>query len=310
MTRIVFMGTPWFAVPSLEALQERHQVVGVVTQPDRPAGRGRKLVASAVKEAALALDLPVIQPARLHTEDALAQLADWQPDLIVVAAFGQLLLPSVLDLPRHGCLNVHASLLPRYRGAAPVAAAILAGDPVTGVTIMRMDAGLDTGPILTRADCAIESGDTTATLTRKLASLGARTLVDVLPGWLAGHVEAQPQDESLATTCQALEKEDGRLDWTRPAIDLERQVRACDPWPGAFTTWQGRRLKVLQAALKAELQGEGEPGQTVDLKPGLGVWTKAGVLELVEVQLAGKKPMAADVFARGQRDLVGGLLGT
>ncbi len=309
MARVSFMGTPHFAVPTLLALGESHQVVGVVTQPDRRAGRGRKLVASPVKEAALARGWPLFQPATLRSPDAEAHLADWDPDVIVVAAFGQILHQPVLNLPPHGCLNVHASLLPRYRGAAPIAAAILDGETVTGVTIMCMDEGLDTGPILAQAECPITPVDTTATLTAKLADLGAELLVATLSAWLAGQIDARPQDDSLATYCKPLEKADGHLDWTQAAAHLDRQVRACDPWPGAYTTWQGQRLKVLRARARPGWQGQARPGQVIELNGAIGVVTGQGVLQLVEVQLAGKKPMTAEVFARGQRDLLGNLLG-
>jgi methionyl-tRNA formyltransferase len=311
VARIVFMGTPEFAVPTLLTLDERYQVVGVVTQPDRRAGRGRRMMASPVKGAALERGLPLFQPDTLRTSEALARLADWRPDLIVVAAFGQILRRPVLRLPAHGCLNVHASLLPRYRGAAPISAAILAGDPVTGVTIMRMDEGMDTGPILAQADCPIAADDTTASLTAKLAELGSQLLIETLPAWLAGEIAARPQDDAQATYCRPLRKEDGRLDWTRSADYLDRQVRACDPWPGAYTTWEGQRLKVLRARPVAGWQGEAEPGTVVELEAGgLAVVAGQGALQLLEVQLAGKKPMAAGPFARGQRHLVGGSLGT
>jgi methionyl-tRNA formyltransferase len=293
----------------LEALDERYGIVGVVTQPDRPAGRGRKLVVSPVKEVALARGLTVFQPKTLRTPEALKRLADWQPDLIVVAAFGQILQLPVLDLPFRGCLNVHASLLPQYRGAAPIPAAILAGDAVTGVTIMRMDEGMDTGPILTQAEWPIQPEDTTSSLTSKLADLGAQVLIETLPGWLRGEVQVQPQDDLRATYCRPLKKEDGHLDWTRSAAYLDRQVRACDPWPGAYSTWQERRLKVLRACPRPGRQIEGVAGQVVALEPGLGVVTGRGILELSEVQLAGKKAMAADAFARGQQGLMGGTLG-
>ncbi len=309
MARVVFMGTPEFAVPTLLALHESYQVVGVVTQPDRPAGRGRRLVASPVKEAAVARELPLFQPVTLRRPEAVAHVAAWQPDVIVVAAFGQILRSQVLDLPAHGCLNVHASLLPRYRGAAPVPAAILAGEAVTGVTIMHMDEGMDTGPILAQAEWPIAAEDTTASLTAALAELGAQLLVETLPAWLAGEIQARPQDHSLATYCRPLKKEDGWLDWTQSAAYLDRQVRACDPWPGAYTTWQGQRLKVPNARARPEWVAEEEPGRVVELDPGIGIVTRQGVLELLEVQLAGKKPMVAEQFARGQRDLVGGWLG-
>ncbi len=309
MARIVFMGTPSFAVPILRALADHHQVVGVVTQPDRRAGRGRRLTVSPVKEAALALGLPLFQPPTLRTAEAAQRLAAWQPAVIVVAAFGQILRPPLLSLPPHGCLNVHASLLPRWRGASPVAAAILAGETVTGVSLMLMDEGMDTGPILARRSCPIAPDDTTGALTGRLAEMGAQLLIETLPRWLAGGIRPRPQDDDRATYCRLLKKEDGRLDWTRPAAYLERQVRACDPWPGAFTTWQGRRLKVLRARARPEVPADGPPGRVLDLSPGLGVSTGQGVLELIEVQLAGKKPLPAGTFARGQKGLLGSRLG-
>jgi len=310
MARVVFMGTPQFAVPTLRALDEHHQVVGVVTQPDRRAGRGRKLVESPVKQVALECGLDLFQPKTLNGPQALAPLAAWRPEIIVVAAFGQILPPAVLDLPPHDCLNVHASLLPRYRGAAPIAAAILSGDEVTGITIMQMDEGLDTGPILAQAGCPIAPDDTTGSLTAKLAELGAQLLIRTLEGWLGGTAQARPQDEAQATYCSQLAKEDGHLDWSQPAAYLDRQVRACDPWPGAYTTWQDQRLKVLRARPLPDWQGEGQPGRVQEMGTGIGVVTGAGALELLEVQLAGKKPMPAGQFARGQRDLLDGQLGT
>ncbi len=308
MARIVFMGTPTFAVPALRALAARHRVVGVVTQPDRRAGRGRRLVFSPVKEVALELGVPLFQPTTLRTEEAVQRLAAWQPEVIVVAAFGQILRRPVLELPPWGCLNLHASLLPRYRGASPVAAAILAGETTTGVSLMLMDEGMDTGPILARKSCPIAPDDTTGSLTARLAEMGAQLLLETLPGWLAGEVQAVPQDETQATYCPLLRKEDGRLDWSRPAVYLDRQVRAYNPWPGAFTDWQGKRLKVLRACPRSE-GVEGEPGLVVTLPSGLGVVTGEGVLELLEVQLAGKKPLPAAAFARGRRKFIGSVLG-
>lgn len=309
MARIVFMGTPQFAVPILLALAEHHSPVGVITQPDRPAGRGRQLQASPVKDAALAKGLPVFQPETLRSPEAVQRVAEWGPDLIVVAAFGQILRADVLSLPPFGCLNVHASLLPRYRGAAPIPATILAGDAETGVTLMQMDAGLDSGPILAQAACPIAPGDTTGSLAAKLADLGARLVVDTLPAWLRGEIRPQPQDPGLVTYCRALKKEDGHLDWSQPASYLARLVRACDPWPGTYTTWNGQRLRVLSARLSPSMPGA-QPGQVVVLDPsGLGVITADGVLELLEVQLAGRKPLPAALFARGQPGLIGALLG-
>jgi methionyl-tRNA formyltransferase len=309
MTQVVFMGTPEFAVPSFLALGEHYNVVGVVTQPDRPAGRGQTPTPPPVKQVALAAEVPVLQPKALRSPEAVAQLEAWQPDVIVVAAFGQILRPSVLELPPHGCLNLHGSLLPHYRGAAPIPAAILAGDAVTGVTLMRMDEGLDTGPILAQVECPITAIDTTASLTAKLSDLAAQLLIDKLPAWIGGEIQARPQDESLATWCGPLKKEDGQLDWSRPADSLDRQVRACDPWPGAYTRWQGRMLKVLRVRPLPEKSAEGGPGQVVALDHGVAIVTGAGLLQLIDVQLAGKRAVTAEQFARGQRRLIGGVLG-
>jgi methionyl-tRNA formyltransferase len=263
-----------------------------------------------VKDEALERELDVYQPKSLRSPEAIQHLARWQPDVIVVAAFGQILSAQVLDLPQHSSLNVHASLLPLYRGAAPIPAAILAGDQGTGVTIMRMDEGLDTGPILAQAELAILPDDTTATLTATLAVLGAQLLAEILPAWLAGRVPEKPQDPFLATYCRPLEKADGRLDWTQSAVHLDRQVRACDPWPGTFTTWKGQRLKVLRAHPRSQRDGDGQPGLVVAHNDGFAVVTGDGLLEVLEVQLAGKKPMAAALFARGQRYLIDSVLGT
>ena len=259
-TRIVFMGTPDFAVPALRVLTEAHDVVGVVTQPDRPAGRGRELHQSAVKREAVERHLPVFQPRSLRTPEALAQLAQWRPELIVVAAFGQILTEEVLDLPPYGCLNVHASLLPRWRGAAPVAAAIMAGDEVTGVTIMKMDVGLDTGPIVAQCREPIRADDTRATLAERLSFLGAELLAETLPAYVAGDLVPQPQDDEEATIAERLRKEDGRLDWSRPAVALDRKIRALTPWPGAYTFWEGRRLKIIAASPLPDWQSDEKPG--------------------------------------------------
>ncbi len=305
-TRIVFMGTPEFAIPSLRALLQHTRVVGVVTQPDRPAGRGQKLIESPVKRAAWEAGAPVIQPQRLREPAALAQLAAWQPDLIVVAAFGQILQPAVLRLPPHGCINVHASLLPRWRGAAPVAAALAAGDAETGVTLMQMDAGLDTGPLLAKRAEPIRPGDTTATLTERLAALGADLLIEHLPAYLAGDLKPQAQDEALATYAPPLKKEDGHLDFTRSAVELERRIRALTPWPGAFALWHGQPLKVLRAALAEGVAGE--PGKVMPLPNGVAVACADGALRLLDVQPAGKRAMSAADFARGAPGFIGSWL--
>lgn len=302
------MGTPEFAVPVLEALADAHRVVGVVTQPDRPAGRGRRLAPSPVKQVALEHGLMLSQPHSLRTPEAVAQLSAWRPEVIVVAAFGQILPQDVLDIPPHGCLNVHGSLLPRWRGAAPVAAAILAGDEVTGVTIMQMDAGLDTGPVLAQREELIAPDDTQATLEKRLARLGAELLVETLVAYLAGSLLPRSQPGEGATYAGQLRKEDGWLDWSRPAVELDRRVRAFTPWPGAFTMWRGRRLKVLRAVPLPAWRGGVSPGTVVALAGGVVVATGEGALRLEEVQLAGKRPMDIGAFLRGQRDFVGSVL--
>lgn len=308
MTRVIFMGTPAFSVPSLAVLvQGGYDVVGVVTQPDRPAGRGHKLEASPVKHFAEQHGLNVLQPPTLKAPEAVAELAALRPQLIVVAAFGQILRPAVLDMSPFGCINVHASLLPRWRGAAPVQAAILAGDQVTGSTIMRMDVGMDTGPILAQAALAIHPDDTGDTLTQRLAQQGAALLDTTLPRWLAGSLTPLAQDDQLATLCRPIRKEQGLLDWTRPAVELARQVRAFNPWPAAQTTWQGQPFKILQAVALPE-QAAG-PGRVASTAGRVIVGTGDGVLWLRQVQMAGRGVVAAQDFARGQRDFVGSQLG-
>ncbi len=309
MEKLIFMGTPDFAVPVLKALIGRYEIVGVVTQPDRRAKRGRKLEASPVKVVALAHDLPVLQPPSLRRPDAVAELRALAPEVIVVAAFGQILPAEVLAIPPKGCLNVHASLLPRCRGAAPVAAAILAGEEETGVTIMLMDEGLDTGPVLSQATCSISPQDTRESLRTRLAQLGADLLMDTLPRWLAGAIEPQPQDHDQATYCGIIAKEDGLIDWSQSAVEICRSCRAYCSWPGIYTYWRGKLLKVLSAESLPRWSGEEEPGRVMALDEGLAVATGEGALLLDEVQLAGKKALSAEVFARGQRDFVGSVLG-
>lgn len=309
MVRVIFMGTPTFAVPSLARLATGdYDLVAVVTQPDKPSGRGLRVAVSPVKAFALAQGIPVLQPPTLRDPAAVAELAALRPDLIVVAAYGQILRPNVLNLPRYGCINVHASLLPRWRGAAPVQAAILAGDQVTGSTIMLMDEGMDTGPILAQAALAIHPDDTGGTLTERLAQQGADLLAETLPRWLAGEITPQPQDNRLATVCRPLRKEQGIVDWSRPAEEIARAVRAYNPWPAATTTWQGQPLKVLRATAVAEQVGDA-PGRVVALDGVPAVVTGDGLLRLDQVQLAGRPAMPAVEFARGHRGFVGSRLG-
>jgi len=307
---LVFMGTPDFAVPTLLGLLSEHQVLAVVTQPDRPAGRGRVLRASPVKEVALARGVEILQPASLRDNQALLErLRDLDPAVIVVAAFGLILPPEILSLPRRGCLNVHASLLSRHRGAAPVAAAILAGDEESGATVMLMDEGLDTGPVLSQASCPIVEDNTTGSLTARLASLGSELLLATLPRWIAGEIVPEPQDETAATYSRPLRKSEAEIDWSKPAVELAREVRAFDPWPGSYTFWRGRRVKVLQAMPAEGAAGEGVPGQVVMVGRQPGVVTGEGVLVLEEIQPAGKAAMTAEAFCRGQRDFVDAVLG-
>lgn len=298
--RIVFMGSPDFALPTLRALTEHYSVVGVVSQPDRPSGRGRQMTPPAVKRLALEAGLALIQPERLRQPEAMQQLQAWAPDLIVVAAFGQILRAPVLNLPPHGCLNVHASLLPRWRGAAPIQAALLHGDEQTGVTIMRMDAGVDTGPTLTKQTMPILPEDDAETLSQRLAVLGAKLLIDTLPAYLDGSLLPQAQDESLATYAPMLKKEDGRLDFTQPAEALVRRVRAFTPWPGAFTTWNGQPFRILRAHTLNEPVQQAGKALIVDGSPAFS--TTSGVLVLDEVQPAGKKAMPGKVFLQGARN--------
>jgi len=298
--RTVFMGSPEFALPTLRALAERYPIAGVVTQPDRPAGRGRTLTPPPVKQLALELGLPFIQPDRLRKSEAMDQLYAWAPDLIVVAAFGQILRPEVLELPAYGCINVHASLLPRWRGAAPIQAALFHGDRETGVTIMMMDPGVDTGPIMAQRSLAIDPDDTAGSLSTRLAQLGADLLIETLPPFLSGKLHPHHQIETQATYAPMLKKEDGQLDFSQPATRLADQVRAFNPWPGAFMIRRGQLLKVHRAqAVEANSPGQGVETVYQDL-PAIG--TGDGLLALVEVQPAGKKAMPGKVYLLGARD--------
>jgi len=308
MARIVFMGTPAFAVPVLQALaQTTHHLVGVYTRPDKPAGRGNQLHPSPIKQLAQAHGLPIFQPTSLRQPEVIEHLRTLAPDVIIVAAFGLILPPEVLTIPPRGCINTHASLLPRHRGAAPITAAILAGDTETGVTLMQMDAGIDTGPILAQRAIPINDEDTTATLTEKLANLAAALLIEMLPRILAGAITPQPQDDSRATFAKMIRKEEGRIDWTQPAIEIARRVRAFNPWPSAYTFWKGTPLKILRAAA-SDFNTAAEPGRVIQWQKEIAVATGKGALMLREVQLAGKRAMAIEEFVRGQRSFVGSLL--
>ncbi len=322
------MGTPSFAVPSLEQMvKDGHEVALVITQPDRPAGRGRRAASPPTKDAAVQHGLPVLQPRRLKDEGVLEAIQRANPDVIVVAAFGQILRRNVLELPRLGCLNVHASLLPRHRGAAPITAAILAGDNATGISIMLMDEGLDTGPVLAQAAEPILPTDTTESLAGRLALVGADLLSATLPRWASGEIKPQPQDDSRATYAPQLKKEDGLLDWQLPAEDLWLRTRAYRPWPAAFTHWQGRLLKVLESLPLGPVGAPLPPGRVAtvdveaaraacrypDLLPPKGQVLVAGTgngrLALLRLQMEGARPVTGEEFARGRREVDGAQLG-
>ena len=292
------MGSPDFSLPTLRALADTYDVLGVVTQPDRASGRGRELKPPPVKLLAQELDIPVIQPEKLRQAEAMEQLRLWNPDLIVVAAFGQILKKDVLYLPRFGCINVHASLLPRWRGAAPINAAILHGDEETGITIMKMDVGLDTGPILTQRSIPLTREDTAGSVFEKLSHLGADLLIDTLPDYLSGKIEPVPQPEEGMTYAPMLKKEEGKLDFTHPADELERRVRAFNPWPSASIDFDGTLLKIHRAHVEA---GEAEMGQRLIYRDQPAVGAGNGLLVLDEVQPAGKKSMSGKSFLAGAR---------
>jgi methionyl-tRNA formyltransferase len=324
MLRIIYMGTPQFAVPALEALikggepglvlPEGYEIATVITRPDKPAGRGKEIAYSPVKQAALSQDIPVWQPGSLKRPENLEALAAYQADLYIVAAFGQILPQAVLELPRYGALNIHASLLPRYRGVSPIAEAILHGDTETGVTIMLIDAGVDTGPILLKRTMPIAEEDTTGSLTIKLAELGAIALLEALPLWIEGRITPQPQDERLASYTHMLRKEDGEISWEHPAVELARAVRAYTPWPGAYTYWHGKLLKIVSAhpALLEPAQ-QLKPGTVIlhkeDGRQVLSVVTADGLLVVDSLQLEGKKAMSASEFMRGHPQIIGEVLG-
>ena len=313
MTNLVFMGSPQFAVPTLEALARDHTLLAVFTQPDKPAGRGQQLAAVPVKQWAVAHGLPVHQPKSLRKEpQAIEVLRELKPEVIVVAAYGLILPQAVLDVPPLGCLNVHGSILPRHRGAAPITSAILAGDVETGITVMKMDAGLDTGPMLSVARESIRPDDTTASLSDRLSHLGAQLMADTLPKYLRGEIVPQPQPEAGVTYSPKIDKADAQIDWRRPALEIERRVRAYIPWPGSQTMWKSQLMKILKAEIRDQrLEIRDRAGLVVKLDDGsIGVVAGEGVLVLKEIQLAGRKAMKAEDFVRGQPAFVGAVLGS
>ena len=312
--RLIFMGTPSFVVPVLEALAAMPgvDIVGIVTPPDRPAGRGRQSEPPPVKLFALEHQMPVLQPASLRPEasqDALAALA---PDVIVVAAYGELLPPAVLALPPHGCLNLHPSLLPRHRGPTPVPTAILEGDEISGVTLMLLDQGMDTGPVVAQAEHPLIGAETTNELTETLFTLGTELLVNNLEPWVQGRLSASPQDESRATVTRKLERGDGLADWSLSAEDLERRSRGFTPWPGLFSHWDGKVLKLTEVSwLRSKPSPDAVSGQVVttsDEETPLAVVTANGLLGLKRVQLEGRRPVTAREFLTGFPAFTGAIL--
>jgi methionyl-tRNA formyltransferase len=311
---IIFMGTPHFAVPSLRALAEGPYRITVVTQPDRPAGRGGKVTPPPVKVLAEEFGLTVLQPNTLRDAEFRAALADLRPEVTVLVAYGEYVAPVLLNLPRRGSINLHPSLLPRWRGSTPIQSAILAGDEVTGATVILMDAGLDTGPILARTSVPIGPDETHPELAARLSETGAKLLAETLPRWLREEIQPVPQDDAEATMTRQLTREDGRIDWTLSADEIARRVRALQPWPGTYTTWQGRILKIIQAHV-APPGGEAQPPGTVALQnavrggKSLVVWTGGGALQLLEVQLEGKPATEARALLAGYPQIVGSVVG-
>ncbi len=304
--RVVFMGSPEFAVPLLRAIHNHFQLIGVLTQPDKPKGRGRKTVPTAVKSAALEIGVTVAEPEILSSRETIDLLRRWNPDAIVVAAYGKILPQAILEFPRMGCINLHASLLPRHRGASPISAAILKGDKITGVCTILMDEGMDTGDILLKKEVPIDSDDTAGSLHDKLLEPGADLVVKTLTMMARGDIQPEPQDDSRATYTRLLTKEDGRIDWNQDADYLHRLVRAVNPWPGAFFSLAGLTVKVWEAAIE---EGDSPPGRvTAILRDGVSVGTGNGLLRLHQVQAPGKKRVSAGEFARGRRLKIGDVL--
>ncbi|MGU5847670.1 methionyl-tRNA formyltransferase [Aeromonas hydrophila] len=301
--KLIFAGTPDFAARHLAALlSSDHEVVAVYTQPDKPAGRGQKLTASPVKELALAHDLPVYQPASLRKEEAQAELAALGADLMVVVAYGLILPKAVLDTPRLGCINVHGSLLPRWRGAAPIQRSIWAGDAETGVTIMQMDVGLDTGAMIRKVNCPIAADETSASLYDKLAGLGPQALVDTVNAMAAGNTAAEAQDDAQANYAEKLSKEEARINWSMEAVAIERCIRAFNPWPISWFEVAGQTVKVWQAEVVAQDHGQTAGTLLKADKQGIDIATGKGVLRLLTLQPPGKKAMSVTDLLNSRRD--------
>ena len=308
--RVVFMGTPDFSVPTLEKIIEAgHEVIGVVTQPDKAKGRGKKVLFPPVKEMALAHDLPVYQPRRARDPEFIEEMKTLNPDVMVVVAFGQILPKAILDIPKYGCINVHASLLPKYRGAAPIQWAVIRGEKVSGVTTMQMDVGLDTGDMLLKKEVLLDEEETGGSLHDKLSTLGGDLLIETLKKIEAGDIHPEKQDDSQAGEyARMLDKNLGRIDFSMPAAEIERLIRGLNPWPSAFTSYNGKTMKLWKA--KTDNCGQGVPGQVIHVdKNSFTVQTGQGTLQILELQMEGKKRMDAGAFLRGCPLETGTMLG-
>ncbi|HYD50000.1 MAG TPA: methionyl-tRNA formyltransferase, partial [Terriglobales bacterium] len=307
--RLVFFGTPQFAVPSLQALLASHQVVGVVCQPDRPAGRGQHLTPPPVKEVATAAAIPIFQPEKLRQPAVIEQLQQWAPEAIIVVAYGKILPRAILDLPRLGCINVHASLLPKYRGAAPIQWAIYHGEPTTGVTIMHINERMDAGDMLLQRSTAIGSQETYGELQQHLATIGAQALIETIDGLIAGKITPTAQDEAQATYAPLVTKENGRIDWNASAVQIERMIRAFQPWPSAYTGLDGKRLQIHRAEVAAADAAGAAAGTVIAVDEAIAIACGEGVLRAHELQLEGRRRLPAAEIARAGVLRVGSRLG-
>jgi len=306
--KIAFMGTPTFAIPSLEALiKSEHSVIAVVSQPDKPKGRGRKIIDTPTKSVAINHDIPVLQPNRIKTEEFLRQLEDLAPDLICVVAYGKILPKEILTLPRYGCINVHASILPKYRGAAPINWAIINGEVVTGITTMLMDEGMDTGDILLKKEIAIESNDNSETLSKKLSLIGADLILDTLDKYINKEIKPIKQNDNEATYAPMLKKESGDINWKKGSNEIRNQIRGTLPWPGSFTFIKGKMLKIYDSEVSS---GKGNPGEIIMSDPkALRVATNDGSIDILELQIEGGKKLRVEEFLRGRSLKAGTILG-
>lgn len=300
--KVIFMGTPDFSVGTLEALVEAgHEVVLVVTQPDKPKGRGKEMQFTPVKECALKYNIPVLQPRRLREPECVEKLRKYEADIMVVVAFGQILPKEILEMTPYGCVNVHASLLPKYRGAAPIQWSIIDGEAVTGVTTQQMNEGIDTGDILMKAEISMGEKETGGSLHDKLAEAGAKLCVETLEGLQKGEITPIPQGESPTPYAKMLDKQLGNIDWTKSAVEIERLIRGLSPWPSAYTNWNDKVMKIWDAKVSTDCaSSEQVPGTIINVdKQSFAVQTGEGILEIRELQIPGKKRMEADAFLRG-----------